>query len=83
MEPPVLDDTLFHAYTMSLLKDRPTSEQELISISDKALDDAIADLRDVTQHMNRWHCRIPWIVKQRFKWLKAERMRRVREQEDI
>lgn len=76
MRPPVLDDKLFHAYTMGLLKDRPTSEQELRTISDKGLKDAIVDLREVMQDMQRWRCRIPWIVKQRFEWLKAERKRR-------
>lgn len=76
MQPPVLDDKLFHAYTMGLLKDRPTSEQELRTISDKRLKDAIGDLLEVTQDMQRWRCRIPWIVEQRFEWLKAERKRR-------
>jgi hypothetical protein len=80
MEPPVLDDKLFHAYTMSLLKDRPTSDQELSTISDKVLRDAIGDLQDATQDMKRWRCRIPWIVKQRVSWLKAERTRRAQEQ---
>lgn len=76
MQPPVLDDKLFHAYTMGLLKDRPTSEEELRTISDKGLRDALGDLREVTQEMQRWRCRVPWIVKQRFEWLKAERRRR-------
>lgn len=79
MEPPVLDDKLFHAYTMSLLKDRPTSDQELNTISNKALKDAIEDLQNVVQDMKRWRCRIPWIVKQRVSWLKAERTRRAQE----
>ncbi|GHJ84384.1 hypothetical protein NliqN6_0786 [Naganishia liquefaciens] len=76
MQPPVLDDKLFHAYTMGLLRDRPTSDEELRTISDRGLQAAIGDLREVTQNMRQWRCRIPWIVKQRFEWLKAERKRR-------
>jgi hypothetical protein len=76
MHPPILDDKLFHAYTMGLLRDRPTSDEELREMSDKALRDVIRDLREVVGDMGRWRCRVPWIVRQRFEWLKAERRRR-------
>lgn len=81
MGPPVLDDKLFHAYTMSLLRDRPTSEEELLVVSDRVLGDAIGDLQGVVQDMKRWRCRVPWIVKQRLAWLTAERTRRGQEQD--
>lgn len=81
LEPPVLDDKLFHAYSLSLFRDRPRTEDDLKRISDRKLDDVVTDLEDVMREMEVWQVRFPWVVKQKYEWLKGERQRRKRRDE--
>ncbi|KAJ9120904.1 hypothetical protein QFC22_002839 [Naganishia vaughanmartiniae] len=82
LDPPVLDDKLFHAYSLSLFRDRPRTEDELHRVSDKKLDDVVAELEGVMREMEVWRVRFPWVVQQKYEWLKAERQRRFQQREE-
>ncbi|KAJ9108106.1 hypothetical protein QFC19_002571 [Naganishia cerealis] len=82
LEPPVLDDKLFHAYSLSLFRDRPRTEEDLKRIGDRKLDDVLKDLEDVMRQMEAWQVRFPWVVKQKYEWLKGERQRRAQRQKE-
>ncbi|KAJ9092034.1 hypothetical protein QFC21_007014 [Naganishia friedmannii] len=82
LDPPVLDDKLFHAYSLGLFRHRPRTEDDLKRSSDRKLDDVVADLEDVMREMKVWRVRFPWVVKQKYEWLKGERQARLRQREE-